>query len=95
MAVFLAEGQVVTEQFKAGDVGYAPMGAGHYIRNTGDSILRILVGFNSGLYQSNDLSAWVASNPPDVLASNLGISRATANGLPHVSLFMVPPADEV
>ena len=95
MAVFLAEGQVVTEQFKAGDVGYAPMGAGHYIRNTGDRILRILVGFNSGLYQSNDLSAWVASNPPDVLASNLGISRATANGLPHVSLFMVPPADEV
>ncbi|WP_429069763.1 cupin domain-containing protein [Bosea sp. OAE752] len=33
MSVFLAEGQVVTEQFEAGDVGYAPMGAGHYIRS--------------------------------------------------------------
>ncbi len=35
MSIFLAEGQVVTEQFEAGDIGYAPMGSGHYIRNTG------------------------------------------------------------
>lgn len=93
MAVFLAEGQVVIDQFEAGDVGYAPMGAGHYIRNTGDSVLRVLVGFNSGHYQSNDLSAWVASNPPSVLASNLGIPRETANDLPRSPLFMVSERD--
>ena len=93
MAVFLAEGQVVIDQFEMGDVGYAPMGAGHYIRNTGDSVLRVLVGFNSGHYRSNDLSAWLASNPPDVLASNLGIPREIAKELPRSPLFMVSERD--
>ena len=35
MGVFLAQGNAVIDQFEAGDVGYAPMGAGHYIKNTG------------------------------------------------------------
>lgn len=89
MAVFLAEGQVVTEQFEAGDVGYAPMGSGHYIRNTGSALLRVLIGFNSGYYEANDLSAWLASNPVDVLATNLGLPRDVAAKLPRQSRFMV------
>ena len=92
MAVFLAEGQVVMEEFEAGDVGYAPAGAGHYIRNTSSSLLRVLVGFNSGHYEANDLSAWIASNPLDVLATNLGISSDIAAKLPWRTNFMVPPA---
>lgn len=90
MAVFLAEGQVVTEQFEAGDVGYAPMGAGHYIRNTGTTLLRVLVGFNNGHYEANDLSAWLASNPVDVLATNLGLPRDVAARLPRQERFMIP-----
>jgi oxalate decarboxylase len=90
MAVFLAEGQVVTEHFEAGDVGYAPMGAGHYIRNTGSTLLRVLIGFNDPHYQSNDLSTWLSTNPVDVVATNLQLSREVAAGLPHRSLFMVP-----
>lgn len=90
MAVFLAEGSVVREEFEAGDVGYAPMGAGHYIRNTGDRILKVLVGFNSGHYEANDLSAWLATNPIDVLATNLGISREIAAKLPRGQAFFVP-----
>ncbi len=90
MAVFLAQGQVVMEQFEAGDVGYAPMGSGHYIRNTGSSVLRVLIGFNSGRYEANDLSAWLASNPVDVLATNLGLPRDTAARLPRRTAFMVP-----
>ncbi|GGC88794.1 cupin domain-containing protein [Chelatococcus reniformis] len=89
MAVFLAEGQVVTEQFEAGDAGYAPMGAGHYIRNTGSGMLRVLVGFNSGHYQANDLSAWLAANPVDILAANLRVSRETAARLSHRPQFFV------
>ena len=73
MAVYLGMGHTVTEQFVTGDIGYVPMGAGHYIRNTGSGILRLLIGFNNGHYHSHDLSAWVASNPPDVLATNLGL----------------------
>ncbi|CAH1678618.1 Oxalate decarboxylase OxdD [Hyphomicrobiales bacterium] len=89
MAVFLAEGNVVTEQFEAGDVGYAPMGSGHYIKNTGQSVLRVLVGFNNGHYQANDLSAWLSTNPVDVLATNLGLPREKAAHLPRRQEFFV------
>lgn len=91
MAVFLAEGEVVLEQFDAGDIGYAPRGSGHYIRNTGTSLLRVLIGFNDGRYQSNDLSAWLASNPLDVLSTNLGLSREVAAKLPRQGLFITTP----
>ncbi len=90
MAVFLAQGNVVKEAFEAGDIGYAPMGTGHYIRNTGDTVLKVLVGFNSGHYQANDLSAWLATNPLDVLATNLGIPRDIAAKLPRGQAFFVP-----
>ena len=90
MAVFLAEGHVVTEQFEAGDVGYAPMGAGHYIKNTGSSVLRVLIGFNHGVYQTNDLSAWLATNPVDVLATNFGVSTEIAGKFPRETHFFVP-----
>ena len=34
MAVYLGMGHTVIEKFVTGDIGYVPMGAGHYIRNT-------------------------------------------------------------
>ncbi len=88
MTVFLAEGNAVTEQFEAGDVGYVPMGAGHYIKNIGSEVCRILIGFNSGHYEAIDLSEWLAGNPVDVLATNLGLPREIANKLPHKSVFI-------
>ena len=91
MGVYLGMGHAVTEQFETGDIGYVPMGAGHYIRNTGSGILRLLAGFNNGHYRSHDLSAWVASNPPDVLAANLGLPRAVADTLPKERLFIARP----
>ena len=91
MAVYLGRGNTVTEQFVAGDIGYVPMGAGHYIRNTGGGILRLLIGFNNGHYHSHDLNAWLASNPPDVLATNLGVPRTVAGALPEEAVFIARP----
>jgi oxalate decarboxylase len=57
--------------------------------NTGSSILRLLIGFNNGHYHSHDLNAWlIASNPPDVLATNLGLPRTVAEALPEETLFI-------
>jgi oxalate decarboxylase len=64
------------------------MGAGHYIRNTGSGILRLLAGFNDGHYRAHDLSAWLASNPPDVLATNLCLPQTVAEALPKERLFI-------
>jgi oxalate decarboxylase len=69
------------------------MGPGHYIRNAGGGIPRLLVGLNNGHYHSHDLSAWVASNPPDVLAANLGLPRTVADALPKERLFIARPPD--
>jgi oxalate decarboxylase len=91
MGVFLAQGNAVIDQFEAGDVGYAPMGAGHYIKNPGSDLCRILVGFNSPHYQAMDLSEWLAGNPVDVLATNLGLSPEVAAKLRHQTVFVAPP----
>ena len=90
MGVFLAQGNAVIDQFEAGDIGYAPMGAGHYIKNTGNQVCRILVGFNSPHYQAMDLSEWLAGNPVDVLATNLGLSPEVAAKLPRKTVFVAP-----
>ncbi len=92
MTVFLSQGQAVTEEFEPGDVGYAPMGAGHYILNTGDDVCRVLVGFNSGYYQAIDLSAWLSTNPVSTLAANLGVPEEILAKLPRENRFIVPPA---
>ena len=92
MSVFLAQGTVVTERFEAGDVGYAPMGAGHYIKNAGPGLLKVLIGFNSPRYESNELSAWLATNPTDILATNLGVPAELACKLPKESHFFIPGA---
>lgn len=89
MSVFLAEGAVVTEQFEAGDVGYAPMGSGHYIKNTAAGVLKVLIGFNHPHYQSNELSAWLASNPDDILRANLGQPQEVVAKLPKESHFFL------
>ena len=91
VGVYLGMGHAVTEQFATGDIGYVPMGAGHYIRNTGSGILRLLLGFNNGHYHSHDLNAWLASNPSDVLATNLGLPRTVAEGLHKETFFIARP----
>ncbi len=91
MTVFLSGGEAVTEEFEAGDVGYAPMGAGHYILNTGTEVCRVLIGFNSGHYQAIDVSAWLSTNPESTLAANLGLTEEVLAKLPRQHRFIVPP----
>lgn len=90
MSVFLAEGTVVTEQFNAGDVGYVPMGAGHYIKNTGDTLCRVLIGFNSGKYESIDLSEWLSGNPKDVVVTNFWLKDGEIEKFPTKKIFIQP-----
>jgi oxalate decarboxylase len=91
MAVYLGKGQTVTEQFVTDDIGYVPMGAGHYIRNIGSGVLRLWIGFNQGDYRSHDLNTWLASNPPEVLAANLGLPRTVADAVPQQTFFIARP----
>jgi oxalate decarboxylase len=70
MTLFGSHGRFRTEMLEKGDVGYIPQGYGHSIENTGDKKCRLLIGFNSGIYEDIELSEWIAGNPPDILATN-------------------------
>jgi len=94
MGVFLAEGTFINDRFEAGDIGYVPMGAGHYIKNVGTDVLKMLIGFNSGQYASIDLSMWLSGNPPDLLAGNFSADPQLINKFPRNTEFIIKGRDE-
>jgi len=88
MTVFLAEGEAVTEQFSPGDIGYVPMGAGHYIKNTGTEVCKVLIGLNNGEYQAIELSDWIAGNPQSLIDGNFSITKEISDKLPKKDVFI-------
>jgi oxalate decarboxylase len=47
MTVFGSGGRARTDEFGPLDVGYVPQGFGHYIENTGDTDLELVVVLNN------------------------------------------------
>jgi oxalate decarboxylase len=88
MTMFGANGRYRTETLEQGDVGYIPQGYGHSIENVGDKPCRVLIGFNSGVYEEIDLTEWIAGNPPDVLAANFGQPAALFQEFPKEDIFI-------
>ncbi len=72
MTVFGSKGRKITRKFEPGDVGYVPMGYGHYVESIEEEDCEMLAVFNSGEYQEISLSEWLASNPAYLLQTNFG-----------------------
>jgi oxalate decarboxylase len=87
VTMFGSGGRYRVETLEKGDVGYVPQGYGHSLENVGDKPCRILVGFNSGVYEDIDLSEWMAANPPDVLATNFGKPAGLFEDFPRKDVF--------
>ena len=90
VTLFGSHGRYRSETLARGDVGYIPQGYGHSIENVGARPCRILLGFNSGVYEAIDLSQWIAGNPVDVLATNFSKPAALFEKFPKVDQFVVP-----
>jgi len=88
VTLFGAGGRYRIETLEAGDVGYIPQGYGHSLENVGDKPCRVLIGFNSGVYEDIDLSEWIAGNPPDVLATNFGKPADLFEKFPRQDVFI-------
>ena len=86
--LFGSRGRYREATLAAGDVGYIPQGYGHSLENTGTTPARILIVFNSGTYETIDLSQWIASQPADVLAVNFNKPAATFDRFPKRDLFI-------
>jgi oxalate decarboxylase len=88
MPLFGSHGRFATQTLEQGDVGYIPQGYGHSIENVGDRKARVLIGFNSGVYEEIDLSEWIAGNPVDEPASNFGKPASLFQNFPRRDVFI-------
>lgn len=88
VTAFASNGRFRTEVLEQDDVGYIPQGFGHSIENVGAGKCRVLIGFNSGIYEEIDLSEWIAGNPVDVLATNFGKPAPVFEKFPHRDVFI-------
>jgi oxalate decarboxylase len=70
VTVFGSQGRKITREFGPGDVGFVPMGYGHYLETVGDEECEMLAVFNSGTYQEISLAEWVAKTPKLLLQTN-------------------------
>src|SRR4051812_6886158 len=90
ITMFGSHGRYRTETLEKGDVGYIPQGYGHSIENIGGEPCRVLIGFNTGVYQTIDLSQWIARNPLDVLATNFSKPASLFEKFPRKDVFISP-----
>ncbi len=88
VTMFGSHGRYRTEGLAQGDVGYIPQGYGHSIENVGEKPCRVLIGFNTGIYETIDLSSWIAGNAPDVLATNFGKAASLFDAFPRRDVFI-------
>ena len=89
VTMFGSRGRYRIETLEKGDVGYIPQGYGHSIENVGNKPCRVLIGFNTGVYETIDLSQWIAGNPTDVLATNFSKPAALFEKFPQKDVFIV------
>jgi oxalate decarboxylase len=89
MTVFASEGKARTFDYQAGDVGYVPFAMGHYIENTGDSVLRFLEMFKSPRFADVSLNQWMALTPPELVQAHLNLTPAMMGALRKQKRYVV------
>jgi len=90
VTMFGSRGRFRSETVNAGDVAYIPQGYGYSIENIGSERARILLAFNTGEYQSIDLSDWLAGNSDVSIAAHLDLPEEAVRALPRGRQFIVP-----
>lgn len=83
MTVFASSDHSRTFDYQAGDVGYVPYAMGHYIQNTGDTVLRFLEMFKSDHYADISLNQWMSQLPPKLVKEHLNVSDEFINNALH------------
>jgi oxalate decarboxylase len=90
VTIFGAHGRVATEDFRPGQIAFIQQGFGHYVEQVGDEPTRILILFNSPVYQEISLSEWLGANPPALIADNFGFSADQVAKLPKAGKGIIP-----
>lgn len=85
VTIFGAHGRVATEEFKPGQIAFIQQGFGHFVEQVGDETTRILIVFNSPVYEEISISGWLAANPPSMLADNFKLTPDQVARLPKAA----------
>ncbi len=90
MTVFGENGRARTFNYRAGDVGYVPVGYVHYVQNTGNTTLWFLEAFRSERFESISLNQMMALTPQEIIRSNLRVGQQFLNALRKEPIPVVP-----
>jgi oxalate decarboxylase len=88
--VFNTGPNVVSQNFRPGDIGYIKKGFGHYIRNTGDTDLVFLEVFRSSYFADVSLSDWLTHTPRALVAQHFNMDPAVIARFPRNKPLVVP-----
>jgi len=90
MGVFAASGQARTFDYRVSDVGYVPRAQGHYVENTGTTLLRFLEVFRSSYFADVSLDQWMALTPPELVEAHLKLDPQVMAALRKSKAPVVP-----
>lgn len=89
MTVFQPGPKARTFNYRAGDVGYVPVGNFHYVQNIGKEKLIFLEIFKSNHFSDISLAQWIAMTPKEVVKSVLNLSDEFLNNVRKESCSIV------
>ncbi|KAE9404736.1 oxalate decarboxylase [Gymnopus androsaceus JB14] len=92
VTVFAAQSNARTFTYQAGDIGYVPIGMGHYVENTGNTTLRYLEVFAGDRVQDISLNQWLALTPPSLVKAHLNLDDETISNLKKVKPRVIGPS---
>ena len=95
LTLFGSHGRVKTMDYDKGKVAFIKQGYGHFIENTGNEDLKVLILFNAPEYQEIALSSWLAANPPRLVAVHFGFDVNWLDALPKRHLGIAGPSPEI
>src|ERR1700730_4743999 len=89
VTIFGAHGRARTEEFRPGQVCFIQQGFGHYVEQLGSEPTRLIILFNSPVFEEISISRWLSANPASLVADNFGISPAEVARLPKQALGFI------
>jgi oxalate decarboxylase len=90
MTVFNTGPQAITNDFRAGDIGYVKKSLGHYVQNIGKTDLVFLEIFKADHYAEVSLSDWLVHTPPRMVMETLNLSPEILAQFPKTRPDVVP-----
>ncbi|KAF8069382.1 oxdD [Scenedesmus sp. PABB004] len=78
VGVFTAVGASASGVLRPGDLGFAPRGSGHYLRNVGPTPGAVVLIFDAGRFSNVDVGNFLGASPPSWTAASLNISGQLA-----------------